>query len=114
MLSFQLRWLLPAGMSLIVAPVQAQADATNTAPHVALQYRSVLEQYRRFDDQPVAPWRETNDTVGKIGGWRTYAREARQPAPASENAAPAAPGAGVQPDPARPMPGSHMGHGGKP
>jgi hypothetical protein len=40
-------------------------------------YRSAFSGYRGFADQPVAPWRESNDTVGRIGGWRTYAREAQ-------------------------------------
>ena len=40
-------------------------------------YRSVFSQYRRFDEQPMSPWAEANETVGRIGGWRAYAREAR-------------------------------------
>jgi hypothetical protein len=27
----------------------------------------------------VGSWREANDTVNRIGGWRAYAREAKQP-----------------------------------
>ncbi len=41
-------------------------------------YRSVFSQYRRFDEQPMSPWAEANETVGRIGGWRAYAREAQQ------------------------------------
>lgn len=42
----------------------------------ALAYRSALADYQTYKDQPVQPWRETNETVGRIGGWRAYAREA--------------------------------------
>ena len=41
-------------------------------------YRSVFSQYRRFDEQPMSPWAEANETVGRIGGWRAYAREAQK------------------------------------
>lgn len=42
-----------------------------------LKYTSVFSQYQAFKEQTVAPWRENNETVGKIGGWRVYAKEAR-------------------------------------
>ncbi|NML16933.1 hypothetical protein [Azohydromonas caseinilytica] len=62
---------------LIVAPVlaAAQGSATPAAPQSV--YRSAFEGYRPFADEPVRSWRETNDTVGRIGGWKTYAREAQ-------------------------------------
>ena len=47
-----------------------------------------IRDYRAFKDEPVAPWREVNDRVGRIGGWKVYAREQMQPAPAQS--APAA------------------------
>lgn len=55
----------------------AQENFGAAAPK--LKYRSVFNQYQGFSEQPVAPWRGTNDAVEKIGGWRVYAREARQP-----------------------------------
>jgi hypothetical protein len=63
------------------------ADAK--APTGALVYRSALAAYRSHAT-PVPPlgWREANDAVERIGGWRAYAREASA-APAS---APSAPG----------------------
>lgn len=39
-------------------------------------YQSAFEGYRRFIDEPVAAWKAVNDNVGRIGGWRVYAREA--------------------------------------
>lgn len=82
-----LKWGLPAGLALNAALVFAQ-DSSEVPPP-KLQYRSVLSQYQAFNEQPVAPWRETNETVEKIGGWRVYAKEARQAVPADK--APATP-----------------------
>jgi len=42
---------------------------------VELQYTSPLSGYRAYDEQPVESWREANERVGRIGGWRAYARE---------------------------------------
>lgn len=40
-------------------------------------YSSAFEDYRPFTEEKVAPWRESNDAVRDIGGWRAYAREAQ-------------------------------------
>ena len=55
----------------------------------ATQQRSAFDGYRRFADEPVADWRALNDTVGRIGGWQAYAREAAAAAQAASGAAPA-------------------------
>ena len=73
------------------APASAAAAAAVRAP-----YRSVFTDYRGMSEQPLAPWRASNDTVGTIGGWRAYARESQ--------GQPAAP-----PKPA-PRSGGHAGH----
>jgi len=57
------------------------AAATTTAPaapspQAASTYRSAFDGYRRFTDEPVKSWKEANDNVGRIGGWKTYAKEA--------------------------------------
>ncbi len=68
----------------------------------ALVYRSSLPPVRSgADDKPVA-WRDANDSVAAIGGWRVYARQARQPDPLP----------GAQPPPATPAagPSGHAGH----
>ncbi len=109
--SFSLRWVVlsAASMALLTAAsAQAQSAPSWSTSTPTLQYRSALAQYRGFNDQPVTSWVEANDTVGKIGGWRVYAKEARQPEPAAGNAA------STKPEPATGMPGSPMGHGGKP
>ncbi len=40
---------------------------------------AAFREYRPFADAPPADWRGANDTVGRIGGWRAYAREAQAP-----------------------------------
>ncbi len=56
-------------------------------------FESAISGYRRFTDQPVADWKNTNDEVGRIGGWRAYAREASNAAAAGSP--PAAPARGA-------------------
>ena len=54
-------------------------------------YVSPLAGYRRLGADKPVPWKEANETVNRIGGWRTYAREAQQPdapAPARPASAP--------------------------
>lgn len=80
-----IRWLLMSGL-LGSALVNAQPGPGNStvAPDAAasapsqLQYHSVFTRYQSFREQPLSSWQETNDTVGKIGGWRFYARDAQQ------------------------------------
>lgn len=63
----------------LVAALAAQAQP----------YRPALEGYRPFTEEPPVPWKQANDTVGRIGGWRAYAKEAHG-APAAAPASPAA------------------------
>ena len=93
--------------------VPAENERTGLAP-----YRSALEGYQRYSDEPIQPWRESNDNVGKIGGWRVYAREAQgaQAAPAAPSKEPAAgsnpPAAATPLTPVNPVAADpHAGHG---
>lgn len=54
----------------------APALSTPEAIHAVPIYRSAFLGYRPFADQAVQPWRASNETVEKIGGWQAYAREA--------------------------------------
>ena len=62
-------------------PKPAASNATAVAPATAassaspMAYRSAFEGYKGLTEQPVQSWRESNDTVGRIGGWQSYARE---------------------------------------
>lgn len=42
-------------------------------PSFDFNYSSVFDNYIPFDEVPEIGWREANDTVGQIGGWRAYA-----------------------------------------
>jgi hypothetical protein len=71
-----------AAATQTAAPRPNPLDAK--APTAPLTYRSSLGDYRRFDaDSPATGWREANDVVERIGGWRAYAREANAPEPAA-------------------------------
>ena len=102
-----------AGVSLAQ---QNHAVSTSLAPNPeSLKFDSVLSRYQPMTDQKLGSWREANDTVTRIGGWRTYLKEAQTPdakttASTVAPAAPAAPAATVTPAIAKP----HAGNGVKP
>lgn len=50
------------------------ADANTANPPTI--YQSPFADYRPLGEDKNTPWKDANDTVGKIGGWRAYAREA--------------------------------------
>ena len=118
--------LLPlwAAAGLQLALVTAQAQTPAAAPQMGVAtgaradpadpkatvptalYVSPLRAFQGFAEPQVAPWRETNELVRQRGGWRVYAREAREP-----DAAPAAAPAASRPaTAAKPASGGHSGH----
>ena len=80
----------------------------------ALTYRSPFTDYRRFGDEAFIPWKHSNDEVGRIGGWRVYAKEASEPpqGSASPNAtqAPAAADKSPEVTPPKTESSGHSGH----
>ena len=113
--------LLTASLLATLTAAQAQTSAAAARPDPldpkasvpTLRYESSFAQYRRLSEEKPVSWRDANDTVTRIGGWRVYAREAQQPDPAPSTApAPAAKPADT-PTPAKPMPmPMPAGHGG--
>jgi hypothetical protein len=81
------------------------ADPRVTVP--PLVYSSVLQGYRPNVEVEVGSWKDANNNVGRIGGWRVYAKEARQPDAVVPGAGAAS--APTVPD-AKPMPAGHAGH----
>jgi hypothetical protein len=71
----------PAAAAVRADPLDAQA----VVPPV--RFNSVFAPYLRMGETPVGSWREANDTVTQIGGWRAYAREANPPPAPPANAA---------------------------
>lgn len=97
-----------SGASAEAAPTAPAAPAPVASSSGAPSYRSAFDGYRAYAEQPVLPWREANNVVGRIGGWQSYAREGQggpaagsgeTPAPAAEQGKPEMPG----------MPASHGG-----
>ena len=117
------RSALLAASLLATLTAQAQPAAKAARPDPldpkasvpALSYESSFFRYRLLGDEKPLFWRDANDNVTRIGGWRAYAREAQQPDPAP--AAPAAPATKTNekampipiPMP-MPMPAGHGGH----
>ena len=58
------------------------ADDDDAGEHDALPLR--FENYQPFAEEKVLPWKEANDAVRAIGGWRAYAKEANEEAGASQ------------------------------
>lgn len=81
--------LVPA---LFAAAFAASAQTPSRNPSGALDpsaevpratYQSSLAQYKRHTAEAVGSWKHANETVNRIGGWRTYAREAQAPEPSA-------------------------------
>ena len=90
-------------------------DEKNTVPPVL--YQSPFRDYKPLGEDKAIPWKAANDEVGRIGGWRAYAKEAQDAAASVNSAAPAAAAKATLPpvkpameSPAKPKPG-HEGHG---
>lgn len=76
------------------APSAAPANPAAVSSPTPPEYRSAFEGYQPYTDEKTLSWKEANDRVGSIGGWRVYAKEAQEPA---------TPDAAAKPDP-------HAGH----
>ena len=106
---------LLAAQALAQSPAPTRPDPLDPKAQVpSVRYESAFTQFRRIgDDKPMA-WRNANDTVARIGGWRAYAREAQQPDPAAVERPAAtlqAPAPAPAPVPvAKPMPLGPSGH----
>ena len=90
---FLRRGLWAAALSLVAL---AQAQPARPAPDPLdpqaavppARHRSAMADYRALAESPVGSWKQANERVNRIGGWRAYAREAaQQPASAPASAA---------------------------
>ena len=88
-----LYWLAPVALAALPlglgsahaqgAAGPAQPDPLNAQAAVpALVHTSAFTAYRRHAEVEPIGWRDANDTVARIGGWRAYAREAAAASPA--------------------------------
>jgi len=49
-------------------------DKNRSKPALVIQYSSVFDNYVPFDNTLDIGWKEANDKVGQIGGWRAYGK----------------------------------------
>jgi hypothetical protein len=68
-------------------------------------YVSAFRRYRPNADVEVGAWRDLNDNVGRIGGWRVYGREA-----SADPVAPGKPTANGKAEEPSPAPARAQGH----
>jgi hypothetical protein len=74
-------WLLTLALSMPLAAAPNAAspkaadplDAKAAVPPAV--HRSAIASTRRATEPSVGSWREANEAVNRIGGWRAYARE---------------------------------------
>jgi hypothetical protein len=97
--------LLAACTVVVPALTAAQSAAPSAASHPKadpldasagvppVRVRSSFAGYRGLADEEVGSWKEANDTVGRVGGWKAYAREVAQPDAPTQPDAPARPAA---------------------
>jgi hypothetical protein len=99
--------LVAAAVLALLVPTTYAARPDPLDPQAVvprLTHESAFKAYRGQRDEKLRAWKDANDEVGRIGGWRAYAREAqRADAPASQPpAAASAPARAASSPPARP------------
>ena len=81
------RLLQRAGLGAIAAcstwsvaqPVAQPQHAQNpTQTSSVVRYQSPIAHYQPYRDMAVQPWAQSNQTVQEVGGWRAYAKEAKE------------------------------------
>ena len=93
-----------SALTATAANAQMRADPADPSARVPdATYRSPFADYRLLGDEAVGNWRAANDEVGRIGGWREYAREV-QDIGSKPGATPSKPAQNA------PAPGGHGAH----
>jgi hypothetical protein len=101
--------LIAASVPAQPAPPPGRPDPLDAAaPVPPVLHRSTLGAYRPAHEVAVGSWKDANDAVARIGGWRTYLREAQAPAPSAGASSPAPPA----PPASSGRPGGRHGDGG--
>jgi hypothetical protein len=63
-------FLLPTAVAVCLLSSMTIAQTT-------AGYTSPIADYQKFVDEKVLPWKDANNKVAEIGGWRAYAKEAQ-------------------------------------
>lgn len=76
-------WRVAAGLCLsatVAAQPPVRPDPLDPRASVPpARHDSVLQRYRGGGEVQVGDWKAANDNVTRIGGWRSYLRQAAQP-----------------------------------
>jgi hypothetical protein len=99
--------------SLTLSANESRAQDSASAAPIKLSYQSAFSTYRPLGDLTVGSWRDANDNVTRIGGWREYLKEVQRSSPPtpSQSAAPQANPSSTAAPPAKPVtPDPHAGH----
>lgn len=65
-------------------PTPTTPATPRTGESLPAGFQSALDGYKPYTDEKIVNWKAANDSVGQIGGWRTYAKEAAQTSPAQD------------------------------
>lgn len=57
------------------AQPESKLDVVKKKMSVELIYQSSFQNYQRYSASDIEAWKQANDTVKDIGGWREYAKE---------------------------------------
>ncbi|WP_431094520.1 hypothetical protein [Polaromonas aquatica] len=66
------------GLSAAQSPAPASPAPAVTQASPPPAFRSAMDGYQPYTEESTVNWKEANDTTARIGGWRAYAKEARQ------------------------------------
>ena len=68
-----------AGGAAMAQQAEGTAPRESATKAPGLTYRSAFEDYRPFRDQQLAPWREVNDDVARVGGHLGILKSSQKP-----------------------------------
>ena len=57
------------------AQSEIKPEVSKAEKPIALVYGSSFQNYQRYSASDIQTWKQANDTVKDIGGWREYAKE---------------------------------------
>jgi len=60
------------------AQSEIKPEVSNAEKPVELVYQSSFNNYQRYSASDIEAWKQANDTVKDIGGWREYEKEIAQ------------------------------------
>ena len=79
--SYQLAFVVSLAclhLSSVFAQSEIKPDVSKAEKPVELIYESSFQNYQRYSASDIQTWKQANDTVKEIGGWREYAKEIAQ------------------------------------